>query len=121
LILPFNFTLVMQRELSAGRHRAGMELLTGGRNAVAPRGAPYPRFWVLCGLLILGAIASIVSTAHLLENLKPTTFSNLFIHTIQIRWLAYLALGLECLGWYHWALTELKRECLVVEKLSGGR
>ena len=87
---------------------------------MAPRGAPYPRFWVLCGLLILGTIVSIISTAHLLENLKPTTFSNLFIHTIQIRWLAYLALGLECLGWYHWALTELKRECLVMEKLGGG-
>jgi hypothetical protein len=118
LILPFNFVLAMQRELNAGRHRAGLEVLSGGRLAVAPRGAPYPRFWALCGLLILGAITSIVSTAHLLEALKPTGFSNLFIHTIQIRWIAFLVLGVECLGWYHWALTELKRECLVVNQLS---
>lgn len=119
LVLPFNFTLIMQRELGAGRHRAGLELLGGGKAAVAPRGAPYPRFWILCGLLTLGAIVSLLSTAHLLENLKPTTHSNLFFHTIQIRWLAYLALGLECLGWYYWALSELKRECLSVCRLLG--
>jgi hypothetical protein len=117
LMLPFNFVLIMQRELNSGRHHAGLELLTGERMSVSPRGAPYPRLWVLCGLLVLGAIASIISTAHLLENLKPTNYSNLFIHTIQIRWLAFLTLGLECLGWYHWALSELKRECLSVEKL----
>ena len=74
---------------------------------------------MLCGLLILGAIASIISTAHLLENLNPAAFSNLFIHAIQIRWLAYFALGLESLGWYHWALSEIERECLAVERLRG--
>jgi uncharacterized membrane protein YjfL (UPF0719 family) len=119
LVVPFNFILVMQRELASGRHQAGLELLTGGRMAVAPRGAPYPRLSVLCGLLILGATASVISTAHLLESLKPTTFSNLFVQVIQIRWLAFLALGVECLVWYHWALSELKRECLIVARMGG--
>ena len=118
LVVPFNFITVMQRELASGRHAAGLELMTGGRMAVAPRGAPYPSFPVLCGLLVLGAIASVISTAHLLESLKTTTYSNLFVQTIQIRWLAFLALGVECLVWYHWALSELKRQCLAVLKLK---
>jgi hypothetical protein len=117
-LMPFHFIIAMQRELQNGRHRMAFELLTGGRFAVAPLHSPYITPWILGLLLICGAIYSIVSTAHLLEALKVTEYSNLFIHTIQIRWLLYLALGLEGLAWYHSALNELKRECAVVYRLS---
>jgi len=117
-LVPFHFIVTMQRELQGGRHRMAFELLTGGRFAVAPTRAPYIRAWLLGVLLVCGAIYSIVSTAHLLEALKVTEYSNLFIHTIQIRWLLFLALGLEGLAWYHSALNELKRESAVVYRLS---
>lgn len=117
-LVPFHFIITMQRELQSGRHRMAFELLTGSRFAVAPLRAPYIRLWLLGGLLACGGIYSIVSTAHLLEALKVTEYSNLFIHTIQIRWLLFLALGLEGLAWYHSALNELKRESAMVYRLS---
>ena len=117
-LLPFHFIVTMQRELQGGRHRMAFELLTGGRFAVAPLRSPYIRPWLLVVLLLGGAIYSILSTAHLLEALKVTEYSNLFILTIQIRWLLFLALGLEGLAWYHSSLNELKRESGAVYRLS---
>lgn len=117
-LLPFHFVITMQRELQAGRHRMAFELLSGSRFGIAPKGVPYVKVWVLGVMLVAGAAYSIVSTAHLLEALKLTEYSNLFIHTIQVRWLLFLVLGLEGLGWYYSALNELKRECAVVYRLS---
>jgi hypothetical protein len=114
LLLPFHFIVTMQRELVTGRHRAVRELLSGDALAVFPRGAPFLRFWLLPGLLVMGAMYSLASTAHLLEALKATPYTNLFIHTIQIRWALFLLLGAECSWWYYSAGNELKRECRVV-------
>ena len=80
--------------------------------------SPYIRLWLLGVLLLCGAVYSILSTAHLLEALKMTEYSNLFILTIQIRWLLFLALGVEGLAWYHSALNELKWEFGAVYRLS---
>ena len=118
VLVPFHFIVTMQRELQSGRHRPAFDLLTGSRFGVAPADALYIRVWLLGALLLLGAVYTILSTAHLLEALKATEYSNLFIHTIQIRWLLFLALGLEGLAWYHSALNELKRECAAVYRLS---
>jgi hypothetical protein len=51
---------------------------------------------------------------YCLEALKVTPHTNLFIHTIQIRWLLFLGLGVECCWWYYSALNELRRECKAV-------
>jgi len=118
LLLPFHFVVSMQRELQAGRHRIGFELLTNTKFAIAPRGAPYLPVWVFCALLVFGAGYTLVSTAHLLEGLKATQYSNLFIHIIEIRWILFLALGAECCRWYYSAINELKRECAVVYRLA---
>jgi hypothetical protein len=56
--------------------------------------------------------------AHLLDNLIQTRFTNLFIHILQARWCLYMVLGLECLVWYYFALTELKREALAIENIA---
>jgi hypothetical protein len=108
----------MQRELQGGRYRLAFEVLTGGRFAITPMGAPYLRVWLLGLLLLLGGVFSIVSTAHLLEALKVSEHTNLFMHTIQVRWLLFLALGLETLAWYQSLLNELRRECTVVYRLA---
>jgi len=118
VLVPFHFIVTMQGELTSGRHRSALELLSAGKYAIAPRGAPYIRVWLLAALFILGALYSIISTAHLLEALKTTAFSNLFVHTIEIRWLLFVALGIECCWWYYAALNELKRECGVVRRLA---
>jgi hypothetical protein len=118
LLVPFHFVLAIQRELSAGRHAIPLELLTGSKFAVSPRGAPYFRVWLLGGLLIFGAAYSIVSSAHLLEGLRITEYTNLFIHVLQIRWLLFLVLGLESSWWYYSAINELKRECNALHRLE---
>jgi hypothetical protein len=110
LLIPFHFIVSMQSELQAGRHRTVWDILTGTALAILPRGAPYIRVAILAALLLAGAGVSVLSTAHLLEALNVTEFTNLFIHTVQIRWLLFLGLGAECCWWYSSAINELKRE-----------
>lgn len=110
LLLAFHFVITMQREFLADRHGEGFELLARGWLGVAPAGAPYLPSWVFGVLLLVGAIYSILSTAHLLEALKVTPYTNLFIQLIEIRWVLFLALGVECCWWYYSSVNELKRE-----------
>ena len=119
LLIPFAFVVTMQRELAGGRYRMASDILTGGKLAITPRGTPYVSVWVFGGLLVFGAAWSLFSTAHLLEALRPSPYRNLFINTIQIRWVLYLALGAECCWWYYAAINELKRECSTVLRLQG--
>jgi hypothetical protein len=56
--------------------------------------------------------------AHLLDNLKQGAYTNLFVHILQLRWGLYMALGIEALVWYYFALTELKREALAIDAIS---
>lgn len=118
-LVPFHFVVAMQRELQNHRYQTALALLTNSGFSIAPTGSFYLKSWLLGAFLILGAVYTLLSTAHLLEALKETEYSNLFIHTIQIRWLLFLGLGLECLAWYHAALNELKRECALLLRLEG--
>ena len=121
LVLPFHFIVSMQREMRAGRHRFVLALVTGKRWSVAPRGAIYLKVWAL-GLILAGAaIVSLALTAHLLENLKPGIYMNLFIQLVEWRFLLYFALGLECLLWYYRSVNEIKRECLGVALIAVAR
>lgn len=114
LVLPYHFVLSMQRELSAGRHRLGLALLSGEKWSVTPRGAIYPRVWWL-GLLLFGAlVVSLTLTTHLFDNLMPGGHRNVFVQLVLWRMVLYFSLGLECLFWYYRSLNELKRECIGV-------
>lgn len=119
LLTPFHFAIALQRELWSGRYRNVNNTLTGGRLGVPPRGAPYLGVWLLGGLLALGAVSSVISTAHLLEALVPSLYTNLFILTIIIRWLLFLVLGVECCWWYYSVLNEMKREAVVALNIAG--
>jgi len=122
LLVPFHLVLRLQREVARGRWSDVWEVLVGGRHAVRPPWTVHVRPTVLTILLGVGALYSLLSTAHLLEALKLTVHTNLFIHVIQIRWLLFLCLGGLCNWWYASALNELKRECRVYEAAtSAGR
>jgi hypothetical protein len=112
LLVSFNFVVALEGELRGGRHHQVFDLLTGSRTAVAPRGAPFVPTWMFWSMLVVGAIYSLLSTAHLLEALNLTPYTNLFILTIQIRWVLFLLLGVECCWWYYSALEQIKRECI---------
>lgn len=112
----FHFVVAMQRELRAGRYRLPLELLTGSRFSVAPGGTIYLRIWMLVVALMLMAAYSALSTANLFDQLSPSHYKNLFTNLIDLRLILHYGLALKCLAWYHHALDDLKRECLVAEK-----
>ena len=117
LLPTFHFVLVMQREMLAGRHRAAFELLTGGQQSVRPRGVTFPKVGILAFLLISVIAISLFLHHNLMSNLKPGFYMNLFSNLILARLILYYLLGAECLYWYYLALNELKRECLIADRL----
>lgn len=117
LLPPFHFVLVMQRELQAGRHVATLGLLSGDRFSVAPRGLFFPRFWALMLAFVSIVAISVFLHTHLMDRLKPEPYMNLFSNLVLARLALYYALAAECLFWYYRSLNELKRECLVAERI----
>src|SRR5262249_25695464 len=101
LLLPFHFVLVMQRELQAGRHRNALDLLTGGKMSVAPRGTFFLRFWLLVLLFAIVLGISLFLHHNLMDHLKPAPYMNLFSNLILVRLILYYAMAGECLAWYY--------------------
>lgn len=120
IAIPFHFVIVMQRELREGRHRLSLGLLSGEKWAVAPVGAFYISIRTLWIVLVLALLASIPMAAGLFGNLVPGPQLNLFSNLLQLRWVLYFGLGVECLAWYSRALNELKREGVAVEMTTAG-
>jgi hypothetical protein len=110
LIVPFQSVIALMSHVRQGRQNEVYPLLTGARRAVTPRGTLFLRPVLLWTMLVVGAIWSVVSTAHLLEALILTPYTNLFILTIQIRWALFLILGAGCCWWYYLSVEDLKRE-----------
>jgi DNA-binding winged helix-turn-helix (wHTH) protein len=112
LILPFHFISTTEREIGRGRCGLVLDIVEGKKPAAMLRGTIYPRVWALgVALAALGAVW-LIATAHLLENLKPGSYMNLFVELVYLRGILYFGLGLICIAWYHRALTAVKRQCL---------
>lgn len=114
----FHFVVALQRELQLRRFRPTLELLTSGRFGMAPGGTIYPRFWILALALMIMAGVSVYLTSSLLDHLQPSPYKNLFINLMYLRLILHFGLALKCVSWYHRATEELKRECLVAEKMK---
>ncbi len=112
--VPYHFVVIQQAALRAGRHGAVLALLTEQKWAVSVPGAFYITVRTLWLILLAAVLASIPMTSHLFDNLEPGRYMNLFTNMVQVRWLLYFGLGLECLAWYTHSLNDLKRECAVV-------
>jgi DNA-binding winged helix-turn-helix (wHTH) protein len=117
LILPFHLIVSLRREIKIGHPSLVGKLLMNKRSSVKPEGAIYLRVGWLVIILFCAAIAAFVATAHLLENLKPNPYFNLFTQLVQWRLLLYFLLGAECLTWYSQTLNEIKRECFKVMRI----
>lgn len=113
LCIPFHFVIVQQKQLREGRPGLALALLTGQKLAVTAPGTFYITVKALWVLLLAALLVSIPMTSNLFDNLQPGRYMNLFTHLIQVRWIVYFGLGLECLAWYSRALNEVKCECLV--------
>ncbi len=117
LLPAFHFVLIMQREMLEGRHQPALELLSGDKRSIRPRGVIFPKPGMLTFLLIAVIAISLFLHHNLMSNLKPGLYMNLFSNLILARLILYYLLGAECLYWYYQSLNELKRECLIAGRL----
>jgi DNA-binding winged helix-turn-helix (wHTH) protein len=112
MILPFHYIAAIEREVQRGRYSSVLEALQGNTRSVLSSGEPYPKLWALTSVLLVFAALSLVMTAHLLENLVPGSFMNLFTELFYLRGILYFGLGIVCLWWYYGRLTAIKLLCL---------
>jgi len=100
--IPFHFITVLEKETHQ-THRANRRVASGtsGGNET------YPKPWILGVLLVVFALVSVAMTAHLIDNLTPGPYMNLFVSLVYLRGVLYFGLGLECLLWYWNALKDL--------------
>jgi len=116
LLLPFHFVISIQKQLREGQYRLMFALLTGDRAGIPPRGAVFPKVWLLGAILAGIGLLSVYLTTNLFDHLAQSRYTALFMFLILLRTFAFFALGVECLMWYSRSLDELKRECLTILK-----
>jgi len=119
LIIPFHFVTAMEHEMEDGHGRSVLDTLMARKLAVPPSGTIYLRFGHLALVLMMFAVISIAMTAHLLDNLQPGIYRNLFTQLVYLRGILYFGLGIQCLAWYYSALVDLKRDC--TSRIGDGR
>lgn len=96
ILIPFHFICVQQSEIPKDFSFPGnteLSLLSKGAIDLRPS--------LLFGLWLVTAGYSIFSTFHLLDNLLPGRYHNLFVTLIFLRFFVYFSLGLICLIWYN--------------------
>lgn len=114
VLWPYHFVLTAQRDLADGRHKQLMALLEDDRGAVPPRGALFPRLWLLVVALTGLLIFNWVGVSHLFEHLLPSPHRGFFMALVLTRVSLWLALPIACVVWYARCLNELKREAVSV-------
>jgi hypothetical protein len=119
-VLPtFDAVVQLQRHLRAGRHQAVLDLLSRQPHAVAPRGVWILPGWFLVLVLSVAVIVGYQGVHHLLDNLRPGPFAQLFSLALYVRVGLWFLIALIALAWHHAMLNELKREAAIGSKLLG--
>lgn len=121
-ILPtFHAVVALQAQLRAGRFRAVLDLLTGSREGVPPRGVWLIPSWFLMIILMTAAVIGYLGTNNLLDNLKTGTYSNTFTAALYMRVFLWYVIAVLCFAWYHRSIQELKREAIAASRLIDSR
>jgi DNA-binding winged helix-turn-helix (wHTH) protein len=110
VVLPSHLIAAKESVLLNGKWRTGLELHRNSRSAASVVGALYLRTWWLAVILLVTFCIALLGTAHLVENLKSSPNSGLFIQLAQWRLLLYFLLGLECVLWYQQAQRRISRQ-----------
>lgn len=121
MLMPFQFIVTLQRELKAGRYQITRDLLGGAAEAIPPRGSVFVRVRTLVALVAILVCVGLYMLSHLLENLQPARYANLFTLIAQFRAVVYFTLAVVSLVWYYRTLNELRREATVMTELRAIR
>lgn len=114
-LLPSHFAFMLRHSLSLSRSADATKVSGHEVLKAAARRALYPRFSVLCSLLVVFAVIAVAGTAHLLDNLKPAPYHNLFVQLLYLREILYFSFGLCCLLWYYRVINDIKANASLVQ------
>lgn len=110
VVLPFHSIAAIERELLNGKWARELEFFRNSSPVASPVRAVHIKTWWLGGILIGAFCIALLGTAHLVENLRSSPNSGLFIQLAQWRFLLYFLLGLECVLWYQEAQRRTNRQ-----------
>jgi DNA-binding winged helix-turn-helix (wHTH) protein len=106
--LPYHFILALSRATQKSVNPNSSS--SNSEDMIGERGTGLISVRML-GLILFGAaIVSLLLTFHLLNNLKPSPYQNLFTLLVILRATLIFGLGLECVLWYSHALRKLAIE-----------
>jgi|ERR1043166_1001197 DNA-binding winged helix-turn-helix (wHTH) protein len=116
LLVPYQFVIAARKQIQSGRTHEIRRLLTGRGFGTAPEGTVFLKVTWLWVILTIAAIASIIATAHLMDNLVPNEYTSMFTQLIMWRMVLYFSLGVTCLLWYTRSLNSIKIASLDIDR-----
>jgi hypothetical protein len=108
LVMPYHFVIAARTQIRLGSAGQIRNLLTGEKLGTAPEGTVFLRLAWLSVMLTVAAVASVVATTYLLDNLIQTEYTSMFTQLVQWRLVVYFSLGAICLMWYSRSLNAIK-------------
>jgi len=118
LVVPYHFVVAARTQIRSGKANQIRRLLTEESFGTAPEGTIFLKVKWLCVMLAIAAIASIVATAHLMDNLVSNEYTNMFTQLIEWRMVVYFGLGVICLLWYSRSLNSIKIASIEMDRLT---
>jgi DNA-binding winged helix-turn-helix (wHTH) protein len=111
IALPLTAVFWLETEIAKGNKRvvAGLRKTRWRKLTFANALVLSPK--LLLGLTLFFLLFSLMATAHLFENLRPSANLNFFMQLVWWRLFLYFALAAECLIWYWFSLNSLKARC----------
>lgn len=116
LIIPYHLVLTLQRELQMRQHSSVLSLLRHERGSIVPRGSLYLRVGWMIGVLAPMAFMTWQNMEWYMRSLEWWPYKGLFNAFILVTWISFYALGTAWMIWHRYALNEIKRECVIVER-----
>ncbi|HZI48333.1 MAG TPA: transcriptional regulator [Pyrinomonadaceae bacterium] len=108
LVVPYQFVIAARTQIRSGSAYQIRRLLSDEEFGTAPEGTVFLKVQWLCVMLTIAAIASIIATAHLMDNLVPNEYTSMFTQLVEWRMVLYFSLGVICLLWYSRSLNSIK-------------
>ena len=118
LVMPYHFVIAARTQIRLGSTGQIRKLLTGESLGTAPEGTVFLRLAWLGVMLTVAAVASVVATTYLVDNLIQTEYTSMFTQLVQWRLVVYFSLGAICLMWYSRSLNAIKIASLQTDCLS---
>lgn len=108
-VLPtFHFVVLMQSDIEGGRRQRVSTILIDGHSSESRPYGIYPKIWFLLLFLILLLLYTLIARVHLLDNLMPSPYMNLFVSLLHVGQILFFGLAIFGLVRYYRSIETLK-------------